>query len=214
MIAYASNTGTARNLQALRDHNWSILLTPLNPNLPKGFTHGIDNGAWTAFQQKSEFDHALFTKLLLKHGPTSDFVVVPDIVAGGTDSLLFSKSWIPKLLDHAPYLLLPVQDGMVEKEVITTLIKHARLGIFLGGSTEYKLENMFFWGRVANQFNRKYHVGRVNTVRRIYQCGESGASSFDGTSATRFAVNVPHLEAARRLASNFVPRYLVEHTTD
>jgi hypothetical protein len=42
MIAYASNTGTRRNLAALREHGWRILLTPDNPTPREGLLFGID----------------------------------------------------------------------------------------------------------------------------------------------------------------------------
>ena len=111
MIGYASNTGTKRNLQSLRDHGWRVLLTPDNPTPRVGLKYGVDNGAWKAFQQQQPFDESAFVSLVERHGSSADFVVIPDVVAGGMASLKFSVSWIPKLR-HLKKLLLPVQDGM------------------------------------------------------------------------------------------------------
>ena len=97
MIGYASNTGTRRNLSALRAHGWRILLTPDNPTPREGLRFGIDNGAWKAFQQKQPFDGDAFGALVERFGCAADFVVMPDIVAGGRDSLAFSVSWFPRL---------------------------------------------------------------------------------------------------------------------
>jgi len=35
MIGYASNTGTKKNLEALRKAGWRVLLTPENPRRPE-----------------------------------------------------------------------------------------------------------------------------------------------------------------------------------
>jgi hypothetical protein len=76
-----------------------------------------------------------------------------------------------------------------------------RIGIFVGGSTAWKIESLILWGRFAAIFGCYLHVGRVNTARRIRLCALAGADSFDGSSASRFATTLPLLEAARRQAS-------------
>ncbi len=196
MIGYASNTGTRRNLAALREAGWRILVTPSKPKPPVGFRYGVDNGAWTAHQQGTEFDGEAFTRLVDAYGLDADFVVLPDIVAGGMESLALSVSWIPRLMGLR--LLLPVQDGMLPIAVVKVLDVHKSVGIFLGGSTEYKLREMGRWGAIAATRERWYHVGRVNTAKRIRLCAEAGATSFDGTSAAMFSCTVPLLDAARR----------------
>jgi len=44
MIGYASNTGTKRNLEALRKAGWRIMLTPDNPTPREALPYAIDNG--------------------------------------------------------------------------------------------------------------------------------------------------------------------------
>jgi hypothetical protein len=90
MIGYASNTGTRRNLAALRKYGWRIMLTPDNPRPPDGLRFAIDNGAWKAYQQQKPFDSPVFGKLVERFGCAADFVVLPDVVGGGADSLSFS----------------------------------------------------------------------------------------------------------------------------
>jgi len=205
MIGYASNTGTHRNLDTLRKAGWGILLTPDNPTWRDGFHHvGVDNGAWKAFKQNKAFDGYAFQKLVDRHGPMADFVVIPDIVAGGYRSLEFSLSWMPKLRGLRR-LLLPVQDGMHPNSVWNVLREWSNCGIFLGGSTEWKLKSMWEWGMLACASRRYYHVGRINTCRRIRLVAEAGADSFDGTSATMFSCNVPMLTAAKAQPSLLVP---------
>ena len=205
MIGYASNTGTKRNLEALRVHGWRILLTPDNPKRRPELCHGIDNGAWGAFQKQIPFDAAAFLSLVERHGDAADFVVIPDIVAGGMASLEFSLTWLDRL-QHLEKILLPVQDGMDVLTVAAVLHQYPKMGIFLGGTTEWKLSTMLQWGILAAAMNRHYHVGRVNTMRRIRLCAEAGASSFDGTSATMYACTLPMLESARRQPSLLAPQ--------
>jgi hypothetical protein len=200
MKGYASNTGTRRNLQALRETGWGILLTPDNATPRDGLQHGVDNGAWKAFIQRVDFDADGFERVLEKGGSTADFVVIPDIVAGGLKSLDFSLSWLQRLKGY-PKLLLPLQDGMTEKIIGQVLTENRHLGLFLGGSTEWKLKTMFSWGEFAARYARHYHVGRVNSARRIRMCEEAGAHSFDGTSATMYAKTLPLLNAARQFRS-------------
>lgn len=205
MIGYASNTGTRRNLQALRDSGWRILLTPDNPTPREGLRHAIDNGAWGAFKNQTAFDAKGFETLVERAGSMADFVIVPDIVAGGMESLKFSLSWLPRLR-HVRQLLLPVQDGMDTASVTAVLRAWSGLGIFLGGSTEWKLKTMYGWGMVAASLERHYHVGRVNSARRIRLAAEAGAQSFDGTSATRYSCTLPLLESARQQPSLLIPQ--------
>jgi hypothetical protein len=56
MIGYASRTGTRRNLAALRAAGWRLLLSPTGVLRTEGFRYALDNGAWTAHQQGTEFD--------------------------------------------------------------------------------------------------------------------------------------------------------------
>lgn len=204
MIPYASNTGTKRNLQALRDNGWRILLTPDNPTPREGLRHGIDNGAWGAFQKHQPFDAERFKGLVERHGGAADFVIVPDIVAGGMESLEFSRSWLT-YLKPIRNLFLPVQDGMDTLAVGTLLSSWTGLGIFLGGTTEYKLRTMYGWGMVAHSRCRPYHVGRVNTLKRIRLAAEAGADSIDGTSATMYSCNVAMLDSGVRQPSLLRP---------
>lgn len=208
MIGYATNTGTLRNLEVIRAAGWRLFITPSNHRLPKfPIRFAIDNGAWTAWKQARAFPALAFLELIERHGPAADFVVVPDIVARGQESLTFSLSWLPRLR-NIRHLLLPVQDGMNAEEVGDVLAAHPNLGLFLGGSTEWKLETMYAWGMVAHAFRRHYHVGRVNSRRRIRLCAEAGADSFDGTCVSRYSCKMPRLDDARKQPSLLTPARL------
>src|SRR5262245_9927254 len=99
MIAYAANTGTLANLEALESAEWRLMLAPYRPRLHPDFKFkfAIDNGAWPAHTNNVPFDEVGFKRLVNTHGPAADFVVVPDIVKGGLRSLDFSLSWLGSL---------------------------------------------------------------------------------------------------------------------
>lgn len=195
MIAYASRTGTRRNLAMLRSHGWRLMVSARGALRPEGFAYALDNGAWTAFQRGEPFDEAAFSRAYERLGTGADFVVLPDIVAGGRASLDFSLTWRERLGEPACPLLLAVQDGMTPAEVAPLL---PALGIFIGGSTEWKLATAYAWGALAREREAWCHMGRVNTARRIALCAAAGMHSFDGSSASRFAVTVRELDNARR----------------
>jgi len=200
VIAYAAHTGTRRNLAALADAGWSLLLSPGKPK-DRRFAWALDNGAWGAFQRGEAFDVAAFERHVSDHGDGAEFVVVPDIVAGGLASLAMSLDWLPRLAGVAHRRLLAVQDGMSAADIAPHL--NPTVGVFVGGSTEWKLATMRAWGQLARRHGAYLHVGRVNTIRRIRLCQDAGADSFDGTSATRFACTLPKLDQARRQTNLF-----------
>lgn len=196
MIAYASRTGTRRNLAALREAGWRLMVSARGVLRHEGFRYSLDNGAWTAHQNGEAFDVPAFEKALKLLGGAAEFTVVPDIVAGGAASLEMSLRWLPRVLDQTPVALFPVQDGMTEADVAPLLGE--RVGIFVGGGTEFKLGTMGAWCALARKVGCWCHVGRVNTVRRIKACHMAGATSFDGSSASRYAVELPKLNNATR----------------
>lgn len=193
MIPYASRTGTRRNLEALRVNGWSLLVSARGPHRNEGFRYGIDNGAWTSHQKGEPFHDGAFLRVLAALGADAEWIVVPDVVGDRVASLRLTEQWLPRLEGFAR-LLVAVQDGMGLEDVSAWL--GPRCGLFLGGSTEWKLRTMPSWGQVSREVSCYYHVARVNTVRRILMARRAGAHSIDGTSASRFAVNVPRLTAA------------------
>ena len=207
MIAYASGATNRRSLKALRAYGWRIFLTPDHPIPQEDLLFAIDNGAWKAYQQQTAFDDEAFSSLVERFGCGADFVVIPDIVAGGKESLDYSISWLPKLR-AVKHLLLPIQDGMRAHDVGMVLRQNVKVGLFLGGSTEFKLREMYAWGMVAHAWRRHYHVGRVNSQRRIRLAAEAGADSFDGTSASMYALTVPELDGARKQLNLLTPEHL------
>jgi hypothetical protein len=77
------------------------------------------------------------------------------------------------------------------------------IGIFVGGTTQWKEATAGAWGSVARRRNCYLHVGRFNSVRRIRICAAAGANSIDGTGASRYALSLPPLDAASRQVGLF-----------
>ena len=198
MIAYASTTGTLRNLVGLREAGWRLLAGPFD-TATHGFAYALDNGAWSAYQQERAFDETAFARVYRSHGEGADWIVLPDIVAAGLDSLLFSLEWLDRLNDYQGLFLLAVQDGMKPEHVRPFIGK--RVGLFVGGTTPWKLDTLPQWAELARTQGVYLHVGRVNTARRIRYCSGFGVHSFDGTSASRYSETLPLLDFARRQQS-------------
>ena len=197
---YASRTGTRRNLKALRSAGWRLLVSARGVLRHEGFPYALDNGAWTAHQKGEPFDTLAFEKALAKMGAGADWVVAPDIVGGGLDSLRMSESWLPRL-EWCRLTLLAVQDGINPADVAPMLGRS--LGIFVGGTTAWKLKTLPQWGKVSREQKCHLHVARVNSAKRIHLCHDAGAHSFDGSSVTRFARTLPLLNNAARQGQLF-----------
>lgn len=200
MMAYASRTGTRRNLDAMRLAGWRLLVSARGVLRHEGFRYGLDNGAWTAHQRGQPFDVAAWERAVEWGAADADWLILPDIVGGGLSSLRFSLEWAPRLSGLCP-LLLAVQDGMTPADVAA--IVGPGLGLAVGGSTEWKEQTCRQWGELAHRSGAYLHVLRVNTVRRIRICAHAGAHSFDGSSVTRFACTLPRLDNARRQTALF-----------
>lgn len=203
LIPYASRTGTRRNLAALREVGWRLLVSAKGALRTEGFPYALDNGAWSAYTQGHPFDEPAFAKALSKLGGGADWTVIPDIVAGGAASLEMSLRWMRTVLDGCGRGMLAVQDGISVEDVRGFI--GDRVGIFVGGSTEWKLNTMAQWGELAHELGAWCHVGRVNSAKRIALCQSARVTSFDGTSATRFAKTIEPLNNAVRQMAFYLP---------
>jgi hypothetical protein len=199
MRAYTSVTNNKTTLAALHAAGWRLLVSAPDQRQPVGFAYAIDNGAWSAHINKKPFDFGAFEASVDALGTGADWVVAPDIVAGGLTSLRLSEAWVPRLLGRVERVLIAVQDGMSPDDVRPMLEARPKdLGIFLGGSTEWKVANIPVWAVLAEEVGCYYHVGRVNTVKRIRMCRYARAHSFDGTSPVKFPKSLPLLDNARK----------------
>jgi hypothetical protein len=201
LVGYASRTGTRRNLAALDDADWRLLVSAKGQLRTEGMRYALDNGAWTAFQQQQPFDEKAYLIAVEKLGLDADWIVLPDIVEGGLASLDYSLRWKERLRGMPTKLLIAVQDGMQISDVASLLCP--AVGIFVGGTTEWKEATAQAWGSLARRRNCHLHVGRVNSARRIRICAAAGANSFDGSGVSRYAEALPRLDRATRQADLF-----------
>ena len=84
LIAYASRTGTKRNLDALRRRQWRLLISASGVLRDEGFDEiAIDNGAWAAFLKGRPINLERLWECLRLFGKRANWTTLPDIVAGG-----------------------------------------------------------------------------------------------------------------------------------
>ncbi len=205
MISYASHTGTRRNLAALRGAGWRLMITPYTRGRSThGFPYALDNGAWADFTAGRDFNDNGFRDLVDRMGREADWVVAPDVVEGGVASLRLSLTWLAQLLTRSRLVLIPVQDGMEPKDMEHVVLA-GHIGVFLGGSTAWKEATMRQWGEFCAEKGCYYHVGRVNSIRRMALAHQAGADSVDGSSASRYAVTLPKLDFAVRQPDLWAP---------
>lgn len=185
MIAYTSYIGSAKRRKPVVDMGWRMLVPAhrssklSQPDTP----YAMDSGAWTCYKQGIPFDEEAYKHGIKRMGEGADWVVLPDIVGEGSRSLDFSLKWLDRL-SHIRLLLIAVQDNMNPCDVEPYL--NSRVGIFLGGTTEFKINSMRMWGNMSRENDCYYHVGRVNSNKRIRQCQDAGVHSFDGSGVSRF----------------------------
>ncbi len=203
-MAYASRTGTRKNNEALRAAGWRVLVSAAGVLRTEGFDHhAVDCGSWTAYQRWLKglqptpmYDEGRFVRVLTLLGATADWVVAPDIVTGGLESLALSLQWIPRILDVAPMAMLAVQDGMTIDDVAPHV--GDRVGIFVGGGDVWKIQTLPMWCEYGRRAGVWVHAARVNTAKRIALAADHGAASFDGSSASRYVKTLPLLDRSRR----------------
>ena len=144
--------------------------------------YALDNGAWSYFKKGIAFKERPFLQDVDEFGSGADFVVIPDVVGNKDKTLRLADQWIPRLKGLS--LCFVAQDGMDLKD-LSQYTKEG-IGIFIGGSTEYKLSMIGPISRLCNAAGVISHVGRVNSKRRLYKCIKNAAFSFDGSGPAIF----------------------------
>jgi hypothetical protein len=143
----------------------------------------LDNGAYIDWTNHLPFDEDLYLKTLRICAPLGpDFIIIPDIVAGGLESLRYSLEWIPRLRsivgDQIP-LALAVQDGMETRDVKPLLGQFQVL--FLGGSRPWKYRTGEKWCRWANKHGIPVHIGAIGSMGGVKWARYIDATSIDST---------------------------------
>lgn len=138
-----------------------------------------DNGAFKDWNAGKPFDEVKFKsdidKIKVYDGVKPDFIVVPDILGGGLESLQRSLEWADKLNGIAP-LALAVQDGISPSDLIN--VNQFQV-IFVGGSVKWKINTGGEWVKYAHSNGLICHIGRVGPSKRVEWAFEIEADSID-----------------------------------
>lgn len=187
VTAYVGQTRSAKLIAELKSHGVGECFTRGESYWPPRRTPWFyDNGAYGDWRSGRPFDARDFESDLAIIRAASDyqpdFIVCPDMVAGGRGSLEFSMDWLPRLRSLCPgqRVYLAVQDGMVEDDLPLGLGSYFN-GIFVGGTAPWKLETGPRWVRLAHKNALPCHVGRVGTGERVRWARLISADSLDSS---------------------------------
>ena len=141
----------------------------------------LDNGAFAAHTKGYPFSEYIFLKALSRcqeHNIKLDFIVVPDIVGGGKESLLFSARWLDRI--YADNLALVVNNEIAPADVVPYLprIKY----IFISGKF---CRDWQAWIGFAHDNGKLCHVGHCGTYDKLKFARGCGADSCDSTNFAR-----------------------------
>lgn len=144
----------------------------------------LDNAAFADFKAGRAFDEPAFlgdiaAVTLMAPGRRPDFVVLPDVVCGGLNSLRLSTSWLDRLGSLGLRLALVVQNGMAPTDLPWADPRWSVL--FVGGDKAWKLATMGQWAREAHAHGRTCHVGRIGSALRYRAALHDGVDSIDSS---------------------------------
>lgn len=189
MRAYVGQTRSSKWIATLNEHHIGECLTRGDCWPPRRTPWFYDNGAFGDWLRGRAFDVAAFERDLLRIHEAAvrpDFIVCPDIVAGGRASLEFSLAWRDRLRSACPgqRVYLVVQDGMTERDLPIGIGCDFN-GVFVGGSMPWKLETAQQWVRYAHRNALPCHVGRVGPGARVRWARLISADSIDSSLPLR-----------------------------
>lgn len=169
----------------------------------------LDNYAFSDWRSGRDFDGVAFLSALISAvaaGVLPDFIVCPDRVATGLESLAFSLRWralCESVLRARRYAGRPVprlrwyfvvQDGMTPADVAPIAPEFD--GIFIGGSLPWKLATGRAWVAFAHNRGLPCHVGRAGTPKHVAWARRIGADSIDSCTPLWSADNLARFRRA------------------
>lgn len=183
MKIYIGNEGKREAIALMKLRGWGRVHLANDWRYPEvGIPWILDNGAFSYWKNNLPFDEKRFEEALTKTEfkcIMPDFVIVPDIVAKGYDSLDFSLKWLNRIPSSFS-CYLAVQDGM-EVDIVGSCLDLFD-GIFVGGSLDWKLQTSSEWVKLAHRHNKPCHVGRIGTFRRLVWAKSIGVDSVDSST--------------------------------
>lgn len=141
-----------------------------------GLSYACDNDAFASGAAWSAPAWRVMLARVRQSAHRPRWILVPDVVCDRQATLRRWARFAPEAAAVDVPLAFAVQDGMKAADVPS-----AAAVVFVGGSTAWKWGTLRVWCR---EFAR-VHVGRVNTVDRLWRCQDAGAESVDGTGWVR-----------------------------
>lgn len=148
----------------------------------------LDNGAWPAFRDGEDIPEDVHLNNVLEAAEalSPEYVICPDIVGGGDESLQRTARTIRPIYDatrlYGSTMLVPVQEGMKLWPAVD-LARSFGGGMFVGGAS-------YTWKRYAVTTIREYDPDIYIHVGRIWKDGDchwhsSQIDSYDNTTYGR-----------------------------
>jgi|TARA_Y100000310_G_scaffold283808_1_gene306066 hypothetical protein len=193
MKVYVGDTRDKKIIKHCQEHGWGRMVCEDRPFKPfEEEQWALDNGAFVAWTDQKPWNPDPFLRWVDRarnynvHGiPGCSLAVLPDIVAGGRESLDFSMAWLDRLPPDLPWYLA-VQDGMQTQplwgHVILALRDERIKGIFVGGSNPFKLtagQWVVTAGIIPDREKLLVHYGRAGTPKKAQHALRVGVDSLD-----------------------------------
>lgn len=194
IVPYTSaipNKDCLKNLSS----DWRLLLSPAsvrsvtqkNKHILYQRGYAIDNGAYSWHIKGQPFNDKVFLKLLNQYAKNADWIVIPDCVGDYWETARMFMIWYQKLIRYRKKLLYVAQNGIEDRDYATIRGMTSRgIGIFVGGSTDWKLEHSRKIADICRMNGEICHIGRVNSAKRLRLCRDWKATSFDGSGMARY----------------------------
>jgi hypothetical protein len=150
--------------------------------------YALDNDAFQSFSKGVEWNEMAWVEMIewaSRQEFKPEWALVPDVVGDKCGTLERWTKYNSIVSGHGFKTAFAVQDGMIESDV--------PIGVdvlFVGGTTEWKWATVEMW---AKRFKR-VHVGRVNSVNKLYYLKGLGVESVDGTGWFRDTENGPRVK--------------------
>lgn len=191
MRIYTGQT-TGTKLEKIKSLDLGICISS-NPNTSPSKDFGqvpcfLDNGAFSCYAKGYPFQEDVFLKTMSKayaFGIKLDFIVCPDLLMKGKESLQYSMEWARGNLKTASNLALVVQDGITPEHITDWYVWDRFTHLFIGGSVDWKWETAKIWREYTKEMGKKLHIGQCGQLKYLKRAYELGADSVDSTSFCR-----------------------------
>lgn len=183
----------------------------------------LDNGAFADWKDGKDIDR-LTIKFLRRLERVSeaiakgeltapDFIVVPDIVGKGDESLLFSRQWVHIFRESFPQYkyYLAAQDAMrfhyLQDNtkspycIETSLFSNTYDGLFVGGTKQWKYTHGEELVKLAHKYGKPCHIGGIGNRRSILWGKMISADSCDSGVAM---IHPKHLKEVLKMDSELL----------